>query len=283
MQDRLVWLLQHFNLRADVFQAGPLCHSASYHAQDGLGYIHFLRSGKLRLSTPGKKPVKLDQPSMLFYLAPATHHFRPIDKEVDLVCATFQFGSGIRNPLSTALDEAVILPLQQMPSLHTTLDLLFREATEQHCGRQVVLDRLIEVVIIEVLRDLMDQNRLNSGLLAALAEKRLAKAINAIHKEPARQWTLQGLAAVAGMSRARFATRFHEIVGTTPGSYLTEWRIAIAQSLLSKGKAVQLVADEVGYGSASALSRAFTAQLGITPSSWKKQALRKPVNQGRNE
>jgi transcriptional regulator GlxA family with amidase domain len=134
-----------------------------------------------------------------------------------------------------------------------------------------VLDRLIEVVFIQVLRDLMDQQRLQVGLLAGLAEPRLARAINAMHADPARSWTLEDLAATAGMSRARFAVKFREVVGTTPGSYLGEWRLGVAQSLLRQGKPVQLVSDIVGYGSASALSRAFRAQVGRSPKEWVSQ------------
>ena len=73
------------------------------------------------------------------------------------------------------------------------------------------------------------------------------------------------------MSRARFATKFHSIVGMTPGTCLTVWQMGIAQSLLSRGKPVQLVADAVGYSSASALSRVFSAHIGKSPSDWKKQ------------
>jgi AraC-like DNA-binding protein len=92
-----------------------------------------------------------------------------------------------------------------------------------------------------------------------------------MHAEPARAWSLETLAATAGMSRARFAATFREVVGMTPGSYLGEWRLGVAQSLLRKGKSVQLVADVVGYGSASALSRVFRAQTGQTPTEWLRQ------------
>jgi AraC-like DNA-binding protein len=92
-----------------------------------------------------------------------------------------------------------------------------------------------------------------------------------MHAEPSRNWSLEELAATAGMSRARFAVRFRDTVGMTPGSYLGEWRLGVAQSLLRKGKPVQLVADIVGYGSASALSRAFRAQVGLSPTEWLSQ------------
>ncbi|WP_126455724.1 AraC family transcriptional regulator [Sulfuriflexus mobilis] len=271
MDDRLIELLNRFELRARVFQAGPLCHSASFDAQDGLGYIHFLRSGKLKVNSARQAAFLLEEPSLFFYMNPTSHHLFPQGSGVDMVCASFNFGAGLRNPLSQALPDVLVLKLSDMPALSATLNLLFTEAEEQHCGRQAVLDRLIEIIVIQLLRDLMDEKRLQIGLLAGLAEPKLAKAINAMHNEPARAWTLEDLANVAGMSRSRFAIKFRDTVGATPGSYLTEWRMGVAQSLLRRGKSVQLVADEVGYASASALSRAFVTQVGVSPTDWKKQ------------
>jgi AraC-like DNA-binding protein len=268
MDDRLAELLKCFELRARVFQAGPLCQSARYDAGDGLGHIHVLHSGVLQVESSNHPSLLIDEPSLFFYMNPTSHRLVPKHTQVDMVCASIEFGAGLHNPLARALPDVVLIRLRDLPSLGMTLQLLFTEAGEQHCGRQTVLDRLIEVVVIQVLRDLMDEQRLQVGLLAGLADPRLAKAINAMHAEPARSWSLETLAAAAGMSRARFAARFREVVGMTPGSYLGEWRLGVAQSLLRKGKSVQLVADVVGYGSASALSRAFRAQVGETPTEW---------------
>ena len=271
MDDRLVELLKCFELRARVFQAGPLCKSAHYDAADGLGYIHVLQRGVLRVESPAHPPMLIDEPGLFFYMNPTNHRLLPKDRDVDMVCASFEFGAGLRNPLARALPDVVLIRLHDLPTLGMSLQILFREAGEQHCGRQAVLDRLIEVVFIQMLRDLMDRQRLQVGLLAGLAEPRLAKAINAMHAEPARNWSLEDLAATAGMSRARFAAKFRDVVGMTPGSYLGEWRLGVAQSLLRQGKPVQLVSDVVGYGSASALSRAFRAQIGLSPTEWVKQ------------
>lgn len=271
MEDRLVWLLGHFELRARVFQAGSLCHSASFDAHDGVGYIHVLRRGVLKVITSGQPSVLLDEPCLFFYMNPTSHSLFPQDDSVDMVCASFDFGAGLRNPLLQALPDVVLLKLKDTPVLAASLDLLFIEAQEQHCGRQAVLDRLIEIVIVQLLRDLMDESRLEFGLLAGLSEPKLAKAINVIHAEPSRAWTLEELALIAGMSRSRFATKFRDTVGTTPGNYLTEWRISVAQTMLRRGKSVQLVADAVGYGSASALSRTFSAVVGVSPTDWRKQ------------
>ncbi len=271
MTDRLVSLLKWFELRARVFQTGPLCRTRVYDAQQGLSYIHVVRSGALRLETAGERPIVLERPSLVLCMAPTTHRLVPLGDGVETVCASFEFGTGLRNPLIQALPTVVLLALEDIPALGTTLEMLFKEASEQHCGRQAVLDRLSEVVIIQLLRDLMDQGRLEFGLLAGLADPQLAKAINAMHAEPSRAWSLDQLALVAAMSRARFAAKFRDTVGFTPMAYLTEWRLGIARSLLRQGKSIQAVANEVGYANASAMSRAFAAQSGLSPTAWRRQ------------
>ena len=271
MGDRLVSLLRWFELHARVFQTGPLCRSATFDAADGLGYIHVLRAGSMTIDSAHTPPLRLDQPTLVFYMAPTTHRLRPHGEGADTVCASFEFGAGLHNPLIAALPEQTAVTLADMPNLASIVQALFTEAAEEHCGRQAILDRLTEVLIIQLLRELMDQQRIESGLLAGLANPRLVKSINAIHADPRHAWTLDELAALASMSRARFAVNFRDTVGTTPMAYLGEWRLSVARSLLRLGKSVQAVADEVGYGSASALSRAFAAQTGMSPSEWRQQ------------
>ncbi|MCU7873173.1 MAG: AraC family transcriptional regulator [Candidatus Thiodiazotropha sp. (ex Lucinoma borealis)] len=166
-------------------------------------------------------------------------------------------------------DGAQLSSRSRLPGIATKLNNLFREASEDHCGRQAILDRLSEVLIIQLLRELMDQERIEVGLLAGLSDPRLANAINALHAKLSHTWTLEELASVANMSRARFATVFRETVGITPMAYLSEWRLSAARSLLLKGKSVQTIADLVGYSSASALSRAFAVRTGLSPREWR--------------
>ncbi|WP_428622528.1 cupin domain-containing protein [Sedimenticola sp.] len=268
MSDRLVDLLKCFSLKARVFQTGPLCHSAGFDREAGVGYIHLLQRGRLQVQSDTHPTLQFDEPTLFLYMNPTAHHLMPQDSQVETVCASFEFGMGLNNPLARALPEVVVIRLADIPALDRALSLLFIEAAEHHCGQQAILDRMMEVIIVLVLRDLMNQHRLQVGLLAGLADERLAKAINAMHAEPAKEWSLETLAEQANLSRARFANRFREVVGTTPGAYLSEWRLTVAQSLLRQGKPVQYVADVVGYGSASALSRSFRAHLGQSPREW---------------
>lgn len=268
--DRLVSILEHFSLKARVFHTGKLCHSAGFDATDGVGYIHLLKQGDLKIETAGQPATVLSEPSLLFYMNPTTHRLRPQTDNVELVCASFDFATQLKNPLAQALPQILVMPMARAPALQVSLDLLFAEAQTHRCGQQAILNRLIETIIIQLLRELIEQQHLKAGLLAGLAEPQLCKAITSMHNQPAVSWTLEALAQVAGMSRARFASRFREIVGTTPGNYLSEWRISIAQTLLRQGKPMPYIADAVGYANASALSRAFTTIVGTAPARWKK-------------
>jgi AraC-like DNA-binding protein len=101
-----------------------------------------------------------------------------------------------------------------------------------------------------------------------LADPRLGKALIALHTEPSRDWELTEMASIAGMSRARFAMHFRDVTGETPANYLASWRITLAQSLLRAGRPIKHVSLEVGYGSPSALTRAFVRKIGMSPRSW---------------
>jgi AraC-like DNA-binding protein len=100
----------------------------------------------------------------------------------------------------------------------------------------------------------------------------LARALVAIHEAPGRSWSLADLAARAALSRSRFAARFLKVVGCTPGDYLARYRMAVAQDLIRRGQPLAQVADAVGYGSAAAFSRAFSALCGCAPGAWRAGA-----------
>jgi AraC-like DNA-binding protein len=144
-----------------------------------------------------------------------------------------------------------------------------------------VVDRLFEVVLIQILRTLMDSGAVAQGLLAGLVDPRLARSLVALHAAPARAWTLERLARSAGMSRSSYAATFRDVVGATPGDYVSGWRLLLAQDALRRGRPLKLIVDEVGYGSAAALSRAFKAGCGLSPRAWKaRHAARAAVASG---
>lgn len=266
--DRLQWLLKHFPLRAHVFHTGALSCGSSFEPESGVGYLHLLQDGAVEVRDAGRPPQQLAEPSVFLYLNPERTRIEPLTDSTRILCATFEFGLGSGNPLQAALPGMQHFALSGLPGLEHMLAQLLFESNEYHCGRQSVLDRLCEIALVLVLRELMDQQRLEIGLLAGLADTRLQKALNAMHADPARDWSLAGLALVAGMSRARFAANFRNTVGLTPVGYLTQWRLGLAQSQLLAGKPLSVIASEVGYSSASALSRAFLATYKQPPGAW---------------
>jgi AraC-like DNA-binding protein len=269
MDDSLAPLLRRFELRSRVFYAGNLCSLVNFDAAAGVGHLHLLRAGRLRLTAPNAQVTELDRPSLIFYPRASRHRLGAEGTDgADLVCSSVEFGAALGNPLVGSLPPLVVMPLHEVPAMAGVLEALFTEAFADRAGRDAALNRLSEVVLIYLLRHIVERGLLRAGVIAGLADARLSKALNAMHAEPARTWTLQSLAARAGMSRARFAAHFGKVVGQPAIDYLAAWRLGLAQGLLAKGRQVKSIADEVGYGSSNALTRAFTQRLGQSPTEW---------------
>lgn len=264
--DRLSTFFSQFSLSARVFFSGQLCGTSSDHATKGAGHLHVVRNGVLRIMQPSGSPIVVDQPTALLYPRPERHTFQ--SECADIVCTLIEFGAGTLNPLVSALPQMLMVPLASMPELALTVDLLFAEAFTKRDGRQVAVDRLAEYFLILLLRSAIDSQLFQSRILTAFSDERLSKTIDAIHRQPERQWSLDHLAQVAGMSRARFAAHFVALTGQTPFQYLALWRISVAQSLLKKGQPLKLVAPYTGYASSGALTRAFSKHIGVTPTAW---------------
>ena len=142
-------------------------------------------------------------------------------------------------------------------------------------GPDAVPTRLPELLLIEVLRQhLASAPALDQGWLAALHDPALQPALAALHTEPARHWSVTQLAATAALSRSAFDSRFRQVLGRSPISYLTEWRMHLARDLLaSTDLGVGAIARRVGYDAEPAFSRAFKRHAGASPSQWRSQHL----------
>jgi AraC-like DNA-binding protein len=173
--------------------------------------------------------------------------------------------------LSSLLPEVVVVRGEYR--LAMLMQLLGEEAMSSKPGREVVLQHLLEVLLIEALRSSAELGAM-PGLLRGLSDDRLAVAIRGIHASPGRDWTVAQLAREAALSRSGFHERFHSAVGMTPMEYLTAWRLAIAKNLLRKGDiSVGEVARHVGYRSTSAFSVAFTRDVGISPTRFAREGM----------
>lgn len=275
--DRLTPLLTQFSLHAGVFYTGNICGVHDFREDAMRGHIHLVRCGSAQMIGASGEVVTITEPSILFLPRPDTHRLIADDLAgADVVCGTIQFGGGGSNPISDSLPNVVLVPLAVLPGVEALLNLMFDEAFSEQCGSQAALDRLCEVLMIRLLRHCIDQGLTQSGTLAGLADSRLAKALTAMHADPARNWELTEMAGLAGMSRARFAARFHEVTGETPVDYLSSWRVMAAQRMLKQGMPLKHIAYDVGYGSASALTRVFVRKLGRSPAAWLRGQIDKP-------
>jgi AraC-like DNA-binding protein len=157
--------------------------------------------------------------------------------------------------------------------LATLMQLLRDEATQERPAREVVLQRLLEVLFIETLRS-ADSRHESAGLLRGLADSRLASAIRHMHEDPAHGWTVAELAKASALSRSTFFERFNRAIGISPMEYLLSWRMALARDLLRRNAGnVAEIAARVGYRSASTFSVAFTRHVGLPPSHYARQRL----------
>ena len=156
--------------------------------------------------------------------------------------------------------------------LSVLVRLVGEEANEKRPGRDLVLTRLVEVLLIEALRATTPAEDAPPGLLRGLADAHLASAIRQMHGQLARSWTVAQLAKTAALSRSAFFERFTGTVGLPPMEYLLAWRMAVAKDLLRRRQlGLAEVADRVGYGSASTFSTAFKRHVGRPPGRYARE------------
>ncbi|WP_422096351.1 AraC family transcriptional regulator [Variovorax sp.] len=156
--------------------------------------------------------------------------------------------------------------------LSVLVRLVGEESSEERSGRELVLTRLVEVLLVEALRSSSGEDA-PPGLLRGLADARLALALRQLHADPARPWTMAQLAQQAALSRSAFFDRFTRAVGLPPMEYLLAWRMALAKNLLEHHDlAIAEVAQRVGYGSASTFSTAFSRHVGLPPGRYARRA-----------
>ena len=151
--------------------------------------------------------------------------------------------------------------------------LIMEEYSGNRPGREMLLERLLEVMLIEALRwSSLASDAMPAGLLTGLQVPSIAAALRALHADISHGWSVGELARHAGMSRSAFAARFSETVGCTPMDYLSRWRMSLAQDTLTRSEAsLERLAQDIGYGSASAFSTAFRKWTGHSPGAFARE------------
>lgn len=193
-----------------------------------------------------------------------------------LLCGTFNYDSSMDHPFLKSLPCFIHLRSDQFPELdwlRSLIGVVAQEAKQTSPGSSVVVDRLTEVLFIQLLRVYMQQNKLEEGYLSALHDSKIGKALNLIHNEQHATCTVNTLADAAALSRSAFTERFTRLVGESPKSYLINWRMQKAKKNLKEGNLVmQDIAEHAGYASEAAFSKAFKQMFHISPGSFRKTA-----------
>jgi AraC-like DNA-binding protein len=183
--------------------------------------------------------------------------------DVRLLGGYFLFDSADAALLASLLPPLV--HVRGIARLAQLVELVGDEALDRRAGRELVLKRLVEILLIESLR-VAPAGDAPPGLLRGLADSQLAPAIRKMHSDLSQPWTVAELAKAAALSRSSFFDRFTKAVGMAPMEYLLTWRMAVARDLLRRNNGISQVAERVGYGSASAFSSAFSRHVGLPPS-----------------
>jgi len=267
------------------FQRGPAC-------------IHVVQEGELHISVEGRTPLRLSAGDVAVLPHPERYRLSdggrpeaaieaPLEIEasgadvsvlehgqgaiaVRTISATFQFeNKGGVSPLLELLPDVIHIAKDADRSsvlIRDVAQFLIVEHVTQEPGAALMISRLIDVMIIRCIRTWAKSLGPRQGWIGALADARVSRAVAAIHHDPTRSWSVEGLASVAGMSRSRFAELFLATVGEPPLRYVHRWRLAMAFDLLRRSNLpVGEVARAVGYESEAAFSRAYKTMFGTTP------------------
>ena len=229
----------------------------------------------LMTSAPGLPPAKGARLQEVLSRRPRQLAYGGGGVTTRLVCGYLACDSRLAQLLLAGLPPLVRVNVRASAAglwLETSVRYALAEARSPRPGGAGVLAKLSEVLFIEVLRLYMAQQDTGGvGWLAGLRDRIVGAALTALHERPAHAWSLEELARVTHTSRSVLAERFQHLVGSGPIQYLTQWRMILAANLLSSSNApLARIAEEIGYHTDTAFSRAFRREYGTAPAAWRR-------------
>ncbi|MEH6444529.1 MAG: AraC family transcriptional regulator [Oceanospirillaceae bacterium] len=193
-----------------------------------------------------------------------------------LVCGHLSFRNQADHPVLRVLPDYLLVANScraKHPLLDSVLRLITQRIFDDQLGAAASVTRLSEIVFIELLKAGISERPELIALLEGLQDPKIGKSLQLIHAQPDSLWTVESLATEVAMSRSRFAQRFNELIGIGPMTYLADWRLQKAVSLLEGSRmSVQQIAAKTGYQSASSFTRAFSGKFGIAPREYRQTA-----------
>jgi AraC-like DNA-binding protein len=243
--------------------------------------FHIVTTGRCMLQVPGKLETEFNDGDLVIFPRELEHSMWPIEslqgKQLHLPYSTQEQGTGMlcgevrimhlyQNQLLSALPPVLLIKNdKRAPWLNQLKDLLLNESSVYEQTKSEILNRLSEILFVLALRYYIELEKPQRGLLALYGDPRIAKSIKAFHLAPDKKWGLDKLANEAGMSRTSFSKYFKQKSDWTVNQYTTWWRMQQAWEKLKLGDKIAHVAEQVGYQSEAAFSRAFLKQFGKNP------------------
>lgn len=226
-------------------------------------------------SEPGLPPAKGTRLDVVFSRRPRQLMYGGGGAATRIVCGYLACDARLGKMLLAGLPPLVRVNMRGSNAgvwLEASVRYALAEARSPRPGGAGVLAKLAEVLFIEVLRLYMnDQSADRTGWLAGVGDRIVGAALNELHARPAHAWTLEELARAACTSRSVLAERFQHLVGSSPMQYLTQWRMLLAANLLARSNApLARIAEDVGYQTDTAFSRAFRREFGAPPATWRR-------------
>jgi AraC-like DNA-binding protein len=190
------------------------------------------------------------------------------------ICGAYMFEGDLSAGLVSSLPTLLGLQPAAGSSLRATTDLIAHELLHDEPGQQTLLDRLLDVALVQILREYFTTNQdAAPSWFRASSDPHLGPALGALHADPGHPWTVAELASRASLSRAAFARRFNQELGVAPLTYLTDWRMALARERLrDSGDGIAAIAQSLGYASEFSFAAAFKRHQGIAPGRWRNRA-----------
>ncbi len=208
----------------------------------------------------------------------AFHSGKPLfqgkDEETILMGGHFEFTPSVQHPFIKSLPKVIHINTTEELNLwlQQAAVMMNEEISSEKMGTKLILGRLVDILFVLIIRAYIEQADLKESFLMALKDNRISNSLKSIHQSPEKDWTLNQLAMTAGMSRSLFCREFKRLVGETPLSYLTGWRILKAKEILLESKEnISEVASKVGYQSEAAFNRLFKTKVGVTPANYRRK------------
>lgn len=246
--------------------------------------FHMVRRGACWLKVGDR--IEYLQAGDLVFIGPGIDHYlsseHPLETSIAntqptlLLCGDCSFDKETLTPLKSAFTDITIVREEEFiehPWLKSTFDQISSEYMAQHPGSEIIVNKLTEVILVELIRINFARQE-SAAFVNALKDKRIKNALQYMHDAPHQAWTIESLASLVGMSRASFSKRFNELVGETVFSYLSMLRIQKAKELI---KTTPMMMDDValnvGYESERAFTKTFNKYVGMTPKQYRKSSI----------